>query len=87
MQRFLNDISRLTDLPVEEVLSGFRVVFLSGRALYIEGIVKIITLDKESMVFKLKKGCIKIVGHNMTIKDLNIGSVMVVGSINCIEVM
>lgn len=87
IHRFMDEISKLSGLPADEILSGFRVVMLSNNAVYIEGINKIITLSKECVVFKLKKGCIKINGDNLVIKDLNIGSVMVVGKILGVEVL
>ena len=87
INRFIGDIAKLSGLPVDEILGGFRIVMMSDRAVYIEGINKIITLSKECVVFKLQKGCIKVNGNNLVIQDLNIGSVMLVGKILGVEVL
>ena len=82
---FLEEISTLSGLPLDIVNKGFRVINLSNRAVYVEGFTGLIDVERHEIGIKLKKGIIKLNGENLSIKNINLDTLLVVGDIRSIE--
>ncbi len=85
MFNFFDEISQLTGLPFDNLSKGFRLINLSNRALYVEGYTGLIDAENGEMNIKLKKGIVRLTGKNLKIKNLNLGSLLVVGEIQTVE--
>ncbi len=83
---FFDEISKMTNLPLELINQGYRYVNFAGKSLYVAGYKKIIVLSKDEVVLKLPKGRMKVVGQDMVIKDLNLSQLILVGKIISVEV-
>ena len=87
MRSFFDELAKISGLPFEMINNGYKVVNFCGKSVFIEGFKTIISVDKETVVLKLKKGRIKVVGTELTIKDINLGQIFVNGNIIGIEVI
>ncbi len=85
MFSFIDDISRLTGLPFDDLSKGFRVINISNRAVYVEGYKGLIDAESGEMNIKLKKGVIKVTGRNLRIKNLNLETLLIIGEIQNLE--
>ena len=86
MYSFLEEISNMSGLPLNLINDGFRVINLSNRAVYVEGLKSLIDVDSSEIGIKLKKGIIKLNGDNLRIKNMNLQTLLVVGDIRQIEI-
>jgi sporulation protein YqfC len=78
---FFAEITRLTGLPVEEALQGFRVTLVSGRACYIMRHTGIVEFSSECVIFKAGKRRLVVRGEGLTIKNLTHDDAVVIGEI------
>ena len=78
---FLEEVSNLSGLPFDIINKGFRVINLSNRAVYIEGFVALVEVEKTEITIKLKKGIVKILGEELKIKNMNLNTIFVVGKV------
>ena len=86
MLSFFDDIANLTGLPLDLISSGYRVYNFGGKSVYIENYKKIINYTNQSITLKLNKGVLKIQGQDLTIKELNLSTLVINGTINSVEV-
>lgn len=86
MFKFFEDISKLVGLDEKEYVGGYKIINFDGRAVYIEGYRSLMSISKEEVVLKLKKGRLKVIGKDIVIKDLNEGVLVVYGKITSVEV-
>ena len=65
----------------EELLTPFEynLVVKNGKALYLDGFIKILALSNQEMCFQLKKRALKIVGDNLKIEKLEEFSCVISG--------
>jgi len=85
MGAFLETISASTGLPVETVMSSFKLIMLSPKNIYVEGTVKISSYGKEEISLKVKGGFIIISGEDLKIKEYNQSDVYIMGKIKAIN--
>jgi sporulation protein YqfC len=85
MFHFLNEINEQLELPITSVLSSYEVVNLGGKVVYVQGYKDILNFEKEHIVLKLKEGELHIKGQNLNIRDLNVNSILIEGTIRLIE--
>ena len=78
---FLEEVSNLSGLPFDIINKGFRVINLSNRAVYIEGFVALVEVEKTEINIKIKKGIVKILGEELKIKNMNLNTILVVGKV------
>ena len=78
---FLEEVSNMSGLPFDIINKGFRVINLSNRAVYIEGFVALVEVEKTEITIKLKKGIVKILGEELKIKNMNLNTILVVGKV------
>lgn len=86
MKAFLEEISKQTGLDMGVLSDGYRIINLSSRAVYVEGMKNILSFSDAQVTLKLKKGAVKIEGKALVIKELMIDSVFITGEILKVEV-
>ena len=83
---FFEEIVNLSGLPLDIFNKGFRVVNLSNRTVFIEGFVNIVSFESTEIIIKLKRGIVKVQGENLKIKNMNLETILIVGSIINLEI-
>ncbi|MBR4003166.1 MAG: YabP/YqfC family sporulation protein [Clostridia bacterium] len=86
MYDFFEEIVNLSGLPLDIFNKGFRVVNLSNRTVFIEGFVNIVSFESTEIIIKLKRGIVKVQGENLKIKNMNLETILIVGSITNLEI-
>lgn len=86
MYDFFEEIVNLSGLPLDIFNKGFRVINLSNRTVFIEGFVNIVSFESTEIIIKLKRGIVKVQGENLKIKNMNLETILIVGSITNLEI-
>lgn len=63
----------------------FNIINMSGRLLYVEGHCGLLTLSKESIIFKTKKAKFCVEGSEMILAELNDNTLKICGNIKKVE--
>ena len=85
MFNFLNEVKQnLKNLQGVD-LNGFNIINLSGRILYVEGHLGLVTLSKELISFKVKKAVIVVEGCDMILSELSDNTIKITGQIKKVE--
>lgn len=66
-------------------LDSFNIINVSGRLLYVEGHLGLVSLSKELISFKIKKGVIMVEGSDMILAELSENTIKICGSIKKVE--
>ena len=66
-------------------LESFNIINISGHLLYVEGHLGLVTLSKELVSFKVKKGVILVEGQDMVLSELNENTIKICGIIKKVE--
>lgn len=85
MFNFFNEIKENLKNPKNLELEGFNIINLSGHLLYVEGHLGLVTLSKELISFKVKKGVIMVEGQDMILSELSDNTLKICGIIKKIE--
>jgi len=86
MYEFFDEIIEKSELPIDLLNGGFRIVNFSNKCVYVENYVNIVDFCREQITVKLKKGIIKFIGKNLMIKNLNLECLMITGQIDNLEI-
>lgn len=78
---FLSEIKQ--NLKVE--LDSFNLINISGRLLYVEGHVGLVTLSKEIISFKVKKGVVMVEGSDLVLSEMSENTIKITGNIKKVE--
>lgn len=82
MFNFIDEISKIADLPLNEVTNSYKLVFVGGNVLYISNYKKILTITPDFIAIKVKSNVLNIEGINFSIKQLSRGELILMGKIN-----
>ena len=63
----------------------FNIINISGQMLYVEGHLGLVTLSKETISFKVKKGVIMVEGSEMILAELSENTLKICGKIKKVE--
>ena len=66
-------------------LDSFNIINVSGRVLYVEGHLGLVSLSKELISFKVKNGVIMVEGSDMILAELSENTIKICGSIKKVE--
>ena len=66
-------------------LDSFNIINVSGRLLYVEGHLGLVSLSKELISFKVKNGVIMVEGRDMILAELSENTIKICGSIKKVE--
>lgn len=81
MFNFLSEIKQ--NLKVE--LDSFNLINISGRLLYVEGHAGLVTLSKEIISFKVKKGVVMVEGSDLVLSEMSENTIKITGNIKKVE--
>ncbi len=85
MNFLLDEISKLSGLPMEMINGGFRLINFCNRAVYIEGYTALVDVNLSEVAVKLKKGLVKLKGDDLKIKNMTLDTLLVLGDIRQVE--
>ena len=81
----LDEISKMSGLPLDMINKGFRIINFCNKAVYVEGYTALIDVNSNEIGIKLKKGLIKLNGDDLKIKNMTLDTLLVTGDIRQIE--
>ncbi len=79
---FLEELSKITNLPISEVLREYTISNVGGKVVNISNFSKLITYLPELVVVKVKNGNLNIEGSNLKIMELSKNSVTIQGVVH-----
>lgn len=85
MFNFYNEIKDNLKNPKGLDLNGFNIINLSGHLLYVEGHLGLVTLSKQQISFKVRRGVIMVEGEDMILSELSDNTIKICGIIKKIE--
>lgn len=85
MFNFLSEIKENLKNPENYGFESFNIINISGKILYAEGHLGLVTLSKELISFKVKKGAIMVEGSNLILSELNENTIKICGNIKKVE--
>ena len=83
MINFLGELKKEFKLPY---VSDYNLINITGKALYVEGHTGLMTLSKELISFRVKKGVIVVEGCGLTLKELSENTLCIEGKIKKTEI-
>ena len=69
--------------PIE--IESFNMINMSGQLLYVEGHKGLVTLSKELVSFKIKKGIVLVEGEDLSLLELSENTIKIDGKIKKVE--
>lgn len=85
MFNFLGEIKENLKTPKNVDFNSFNIINISGKMLYVEGHLGLVTLSKELISFKVKKGVVLVEGKDMVLSELSENTIKIVGVISKVE--
>jgi len=85
MFNFFNEIAEIAKKSKDIALDNFNIINLSGKIVYVEGHMGLITLSKETVSFKIKKGVVMIQGKDLILAELSENTIKICGEIKKME--
>lgn len=84
MFNFFNEI--IGDYGLEtNFINSFNIVNMSNKLVYIEGHKGVISISKENISIRVKKGVLCVIGKHLQIKRISHSTAVIVGEIKEIE--
>ena len=87
MTNFFDEIIGGIGLEAAAIKGEFKLCMLGSRSAYIEGHKGLNVFSEIEMNFKVKGGCIKVLGEKLELKNFSKKSALVVGKIKNIELV
>ena len=81
---FIGEVASWLGLSEAALALGYTAVNYDGKAVYIEGVRKILKIDTDEMAFGLKKGILRVSGVALEASELTKSAVLVRGEIHSI---
>ncbi len=78
---FLDEISKLTGLPINETFSEYKLINIGGKVLYVQNYLKLLVYNKNQIVLKIKSNEINVEGESLKILELESNSILIKGNI------
>lgn len=85
MFNFFGEIKENLKIPKENFIESFQMINISGKIVYAEGQCGLLSLSKEQISFKIKKGVIVVEGQDMVLNELSDNTIKICGKIKRIE--
>ena len=85
MFNFLNEIKQNLKIPQGLDLNGFNLINIAGNLLNVEGHLGLVTLSKQQISFKVRKGVIIVDGEDMILNELSDTTLKICGKIRKVE--
>lgn len=78
---FLSEVYKLFGGGVGNIVDGFSVVYIDGKAVYVDGIVRILEISNERIRLATKKNIIEIEGKGLVISQSINDTITVLGEV------
>ena len=78
---FIEELSKLTGLPLEETFNEYKITNIAGRVVCVENYIKLVTYMPDKIEFKTKNNHLIIEGANLKIAQLNPKEAIITGKI------
>ncbi len=85
MFNFFNEVKENLKDSNKLNLDTFNLVNISGRVLYVEGHLGLVTLSKELISFKVKKAVVIVEGKDLVLAELSENTLKICGIIKKVE--
>ncbi len=85
MFNFFNEIKENLKTTNKMELDIFNLVNISGRILYAEGHMGLVTLSKEIISFKVKRAVVIVEGKDLVLAELSENTLKICGQIKKVE--
>ncbi len=85
MFNFFNEVKDNLKNTNKMELDSFNLVNISGKILYVEGHLGLVTLSKEIISFKVKKAVIMVEGKDLVLSELSENTLKICGTIKKVE--
>lgn len=85
MFNFFNEVKENLKASNKMELDIFNLVNISGRILYAEGHMGLVTLSKELISFKVKKAVVMVEGKDLVLAELTENTLKICGQIRKVE--
>ncbi len=81
---FFKEIADSLTTAVGAVSGGYNYIGYGGRAIYIEGVKRVLSIAPESMTFDCGKVRLNVSGAELTVSELEDGCVTVTGKVSSV---
>lgn len=78
---FLNDISKIFGGGIGNIVGGFNIVNMDGKAVYVDGVVKILEISQHCIRLATKHKIVKIQGSDLIVSQSSKDTVIIKGQI------
>lgn len=82
MQGYLDELSKIIKMPINEIYKEYKIIYIGGRIVEILNFIKILCYSNEQIALKVKNNVINIEGSKLNIKELSKKDIVVGGNIN-----
>jgi hypothetical protein len=82
---FFNDISRILGGGTGNIVEGYNIVNVDGKALYIDGVKRILEIGDTSIRLSTKKAIIEVLGIDLVVSQSNRDTIILRGTITNIN--
>ena len=82
MFNFLEELCELSDTKLFDIKDNYKLIMLGNNILYVANFKRVLAFTDNCIVLKVGKGELSIEGICLTIKSLEIGEIIIKGTIN-----
>ena len=82
---FIGEVASWLGIDEAALALGYTAVNYDGKAVYIEGVKKVLKIDPDEMAFGLRKGILRVSGAYLEASEMTGSSVLVRGEIHSIS--
>lgn len=82
MQGYLDELSKIIKMPIDEIYKEYKIIYIGGRIVEILNFIKILCYSNEQIALKVTNNVINIEGSKLNIKELSKKDIVVSGNIN-----
>lgn len=82
---FIGEVASWLGLSEAALAMGYTAVNYDGKAVYIEGVKKVLKIDPDEMAFGLKNGVLRVSGEHLEASEMTKSTVLVRGEIRSIS--
>lgn len=81
---FFSEIAVAAGLSELKLSQGYSVINYNGETVYLEGVVRLLSVEEETIKLQLRGAAVTLLGSNLNIKELS-DTVIVCGEIKTME--
>lgn len=86
MFSLINEVTSAFSIKELKNSAQYKIINLGGKALYVQGYKSIEKFSNTSINLKIKNAVIYVKGENFSIKEMDNGTLYIIGSVKSVEV-